>query len=268
MAELLRRLAFLSARPVRAATGRCRRACGSRRSFYPRDPCGPRRGVRPRRAAWRRRFYPRDPCGPRLGHRGSQRQRLRVSIRATRAGRDVWRGSNMMTMARFLSARPVRAATRLPVWRVRHAGFYPRDPCGPRPLQPGSMMRATAVSIRATRAGRDAQAQLCPLALVDVSIRATRAGRDYTDKGAIKPELSFLSARPVRAATRPSPEPDGALLFLSARPVRAATLSRNPRLAHRLVSIRATRAGRDAKAHAALSKARGVSIRATRAGRD
>src|SRR5699024_2960205 len=57
---------FLSARPVRAATN----AVGG----------GPQPGGR---------FYPRDPCGPRPGVRVAGVAVLLVSIRATRAGRDL-----------------------------------------------------------------------------------------------------------------------------------------------------------------------------------
>ena len=102
---------FLSARPVRAATSRARR----RRS----RPCS---------------FYPRDPCGPRHFHKGASVLATLVSIRATRAGRDI--GSSVRASMRsvFLSARPVRAAT----------------------LCDADANDAVIVSIRATRAGRDA----------------------------------------------------------------------------------------------------------------
>ena len=123
----------------------------------------------------------------------------------------------------FLSARPVRAAT---------DGRWGEK-------------RLLKVSIRATRAGRDPLR--CPsiASLISVSIRATRAGRDGWPGAVGEVFSTFLSARPVRAAT----------------PKRALTLLEI------LVSIRATRAGRDLGAILG-GWLRHVSIRATRAGRD
>ena len=56
---------FLSARPVRAATLIVLTLSASFPGFYPRDPCGPRQAYT---ESWRADicFYPRDPCGPRL----------------------------------------------------------------------------------------------------------------------------------------------------------------------------------------------------------
>ena len=80
--------AFLSARPVRAATLISEISFMPAICFYPRDPCGPRRGADHAARRPDRSFYPRDPCGPRL-----------AMDSATRFEHE------------FLSARPVRAAT-------------------------------------------------------------------------------------------------------------------------------------------------------------
>ena len=146
---------FLSARPVRAATPRAMSCAKSRCSFYPRDPCGPRRGLfyelhdvmavsiratragrdkSPRKMNFpRSSFYPRDPCGPRPQRDRRAGLQPPVSIRATRAGRD------------------------------EDVELYVRE---------------SWVSIRATRAGRDLVFLRPVPAPVGVSIRATRAGRD------------------------------------------------------------------------------------------
>ena len=83
-------------------------------------------------------------------------------------------------MLEFLSARPVRAAT-----------------CRPSAADPE----------------------------LDVSIRATRAGRDAHAEAASDQVGVFLSARPVRAATYQLGGEWMPYQFLSARPVRAATFS-------------------------------------------
>ena len=101
---------FLSARPVRAATGsagygslqagvsiRATRAGRDQPTQCCLSPC--------------RCFYPRDPCGPRPRRLVELRVELFVSIRATRAGRDARRSISRQAITEFLSARPVRAAT-------------------------------------------------------------------------------------------------------------------------------------------------------------
>ena len=147
---------FLSARPVRAATRRPQqdrnaRAVSIRATRAGRDPHD-WEGMRGDQS-----FYPRDPCGPRPRRLVELRVELFVSIRATRAGRDARRSISRQAITEFLSARPVRAATRRAARRsspltlflsarpVRAATpdrcprrlyrprFYPRDPCGPRP---------------------------------------------------------------------------------------------------------------------------------------
>ena len=212
----------------------------------------------------------------------------------------------------FLSARPVRAATSsghpLPAAcfcfyprdpcgprPVNLASppdshrFYPRDPCGPRPWEEYLSRRHELVSIRATRAGRDtyqpvtSSAGLCFYPRDPCGPRPRQAVLAQHD-------AEFLSARPVRAATRLLVNIPPGAMFLSARPVRAATGCEIPRARAVRVSIRATRAGRDhstssmaacsseflsARPVRAATRARRcrhrpgpVSIRATRAGRD
>ena len=88
------------------------------------------------------------------------------------------------------------------------------------------------VSIRATRAGRDMLAICRAAPAWSVSIRATRAGRDPT----LAPRMIFER------------------WFLSARPVRAATRHEGRANAQGTVSIRATRAGRDEVASVHLAE--------------
>ncbi len=249
-------------RHERRDSGQCRR------SFYPRDPCGPRRLRWPRPTRDPACFYPRDPCGPRHEEgryclNDLQFLSARPVRAATRCGNTHYPG-----MFPFLSARPVRAATSCgcgfdtvdavsiratragrdisaeSTWRSA-LGFYPRDPCGPRPgctrtgthtqtrfyprdpcgprptMSPRSLPNGLFLSARPVRAATSGLTRLEHPARV--SIRATRAGRDIFTAPTARCEGVFLSARPVRAAT--------------------AALQRDRHADH--VSIRATRAGRD-----------------------
>ena len=146
-------------------------------------------------------FYPRDPCGPRPEGVDQLSDHVAVSIRATRAGRDLGRAWAGQSGGKFLSARPVRAATRArrpPTWRPTR--FYPRDPCGPR--QSSSPISTSITAFLSARPVRAATVIPYPppptltsfyprdpcgprrepwkyMSSVDfVSIRATRAGRD------------------------------------------------------------------------------------------
>ena len=79
-------------------------------NFYPRSPCGERRGSRASRHH-PRHFYPRSPCG--------ERRKRTVDI-------------NIMT--RFLSTLSLRRATRQVCCTLpEQCDFYPRSPCGERP---------------------------------------------------------------------------------------------------------------------------------------
>ena len=58
-------MAFLSTLSLRRATRARVRARAAEGHFYPRSPCGERRGNPARRPTGRRHFYPRSPCGER-----------------------------------------------------------------------------------------------------------------------------------------------------------------------------------------------------------
>ena len=243
----LRSITDVSIRAARAGRDcrSCPRCCWVRR-FYPRGPCGPRlsraalddrpyrvsiRAARagrdrmsPAPAAWRLSFLSARPVRAATLAGLHVAQRALVSIRAARAGRDMCPSCMVRSTGLFLSARPVRAAT----WcswtsSASPPRFYPRGPCGPRQATGHYPPTPAGVSIRAARAGRDLTSwrRWPPFG---VSIRAARAGRDRDRPTSLARFATFLSARPVRAATRLLRDDlDVENLFLSARPVRAAT---------------------------------------------
>ena len=190
--------------------------------FYPRDPCGPRRAGRPAARFQSGVSIRATRAGRDIIVALNRHQTRQVSIRATRAGRDTMSSGSTFSLKVFLSARPVRAAT-------QDVSDYPL---------------AEDVSIRATRAGRDGHGAIRVL-----------WGSGFYPRDPCGPRRELLAAS---AAIR---------MFLSARPVRAATISATMDRYYVLVSIRATRAGRDLERRQAAVRV-AVSIRATRAGRD
>ncbi len=286
----------------------------ARRGFYPRDPCGPRRREGSQGADGYLRFYPRDPCGPRRPTSSSSWLCASVSIRATRAGRDRQRTPVPGSPPGCFYPRDP-CGPRL-AWRTtaccRHR-FYPRDPCGPRLAGQVVLDVADRVSIRATRAGRDgdnadAAAFQCsfyprdPCGPRHLSASSVRPCRGFYPRDPCGPRRSSCCScsdchcrfyprdpcgprhhRPLVPRRHPG-------RFYPRDPCgpRPGGLSGQP--AARLVSIRATRAGRDrlpgfrqclprsfyprdpcGPRHLPVYRAfgaDGVSIRATRAGRD
>ncbi len=134
----------------------------------------------------------------------------------------------------FLSARPVRAATiHQGLYAPSGSCFYPRDPCGPR----------HAAAARGRRFPRGFYPR-------------DPCGPRLSSRSICWVRLSFLSARPVRAAT-----PDGcddrrgARCFYPRDPCGPRRLAIGRRRTLAPVSIRATRAGRDTRSSRPTSTA-------------
>ncbi len=208
--------------------------------FNPRVPCGTRRPEIDGQSG----FNPRVPCGTRRGELREpiefqstrpvrdatirplmRTRRIKVSIHASRAGRDGWTSS----LALFQSTRPVRDAT-----------------------EPRSSI-AGIVSIHASRAGRDSTQYRTTR--YGVSIHASRAGRD--DGPICKNE--FQSTRPVRDATRAARHCQDCF---NPRVPCGTRLCRD-RLEREIcrVSIHASRAGRDVVGHPVGLQQRGFNPR-------
>ena len=101
---------FLSTLSLRRATG-CQRPCARpTRDFYPRSPCGERRGLMGG-SNCDRNFYPRSPCGERHTKHFPALHHILISIHALLAESDAGAGNNAIGISYF----------------------YPRSPCGERP---------------------------------------------------------------------------------------------------------------------------------------
>ena len=149
-------LVFLSTLSLRRATVFFCYEVQAYACFYPRSPCGERQ-IPNQREIDQKSFYPRSPCGERpvffiifnacctflstLSLRRAtcfsvpNRLKVAVSIHALLAESDPLLMFWLFRLSWFLSTLSLRRAT----WGVRKAvgslmGFYPRSPCGERPL--------------------------------------------------------------------------------------------------------------------------------------
>ena len=100
-------------------------------------------------------FYPRSPCGERRGHRWIEcRHPLFLSTLSLR--RATYGRINDISRLIFLSTLSLRRATHvLPVPRPPQINFYPRSPCGERPAAKNRRTRSNRISIHALLAESD-----------------------------------------------------------------------------------------------------------------
>ena len=154
---------------------------------------------------------PRSDCG--------------ISIHVPRAGYDargrphIWRLSTFLstypvrgTTARgavynpttvFLSTYPVRGTTTVCAswWRwIKH--FYPRTPCGVRPLGAVTLGNNVVISIHVPRAGYDLAMRLPSVTFAPYFYPRTPCGVRRFLSGSVTVPLKFLSTYPVRGTTK------------------------------------------------------------------
>ncbi len=146
--------------------------------FYPRSPCGERRGdgkayvgnslflstLSLRRATHaavlcrgpRHHFYPRSPCGERPGAQQTTVVSQSISIHALLAESDAIYLAMSGTTFQFLSTLSLRRATSA-CWRgcLSRCNFYPRSPCGERHTKGNGLSYYFRISIHALLAESD-----------------------------------------------------------------------------------------------------------------
>ena len=147
---------FLSTSPLRGTTLVCRPVACWIGYFYPRPPCGGRR--------WYERihnwddydFYPRPPCGGRRAQVQHGLAHGNISIHVPLAGDDMFRRRNALLSIGFLSTSPLRGTTLLSDLHMGHLRyFYPRPPCGGRPVRQRLIQHLADISIHVPLAGDD-----------------------------------------------------------------------------------------------------------------
>ena len=128
---------FLSTLSLRRATAVSQHSYNPNCHFYPRSPCGERRGTEADCGGPIPHFYPRSPCGERqpcnVGHgRGIQRFLSTLSLR-----RATWYRSGVFQHLQ-ISIHALLAESDLSLFTglAPHRYFYPRSPCGERQLAP------------------------------------------------------------------------------------------------------------------------------------
>ncbi len=173
------------------------------RDFYPRSPCGERLVNGDVRSSCFGNFYPRSPCGERLRLYRLSLITLPISIHALLAESDIGYTINFHTKPRFLSTLSLRRATtrtkridrniaflstlslrratsQQPRGTTRTTYFYPRSPCGERPLSQSSAKSTPEISIHALLAESDEPSNTRRLTNKIISIHALLAESDQT----------------------------------------------------------------------------------------
>ena len=101
-------------------------------------------------------FYPRSPCGERQHAQPPKRPKTHISIHALLAESDCFFCVKLRLLLIFLSTLSLRRATDSTNADLRrHRDFYPRSPCGERPLLSTQNNHNFAISIHALLAESD-----------------------------------------------------------------------------------------------------------------
>ena len=123
-------------------------------------------------------FYPRSPCGERPPRGGFCYLDNIVSIHALLAESDDARRFQSFCQSGFLSTLSLRRATHWQTGQSRTRRFYPRSPCGERPILGNPCAGCPAVSIHALLAESDRLSMSAAPLARRVSIHALLAESD------------------------------------------------------------------------------------------
>ena len=192
------------------------------RNFYPRSPCGERRGAYRGARQSRRHFYPRSPCGERLYHNNTR-----------------------LSNHTFLSTLSLRRATtgrQSPAVGVPY--FYPRSPCGERQEKASSGKLTFTISIHALLAESDLQSLLLKVGIFYFYPRSPCGERHGLVWLVLQIPYFYprspCGERPANALPITSP-----ITFLSTLSLRRATIPNNGTLRNTHISIHALLAESD-----------------------
>ena len=148
---------FLSTLSLRRATSETMPSIRHISYFYPRSPCGERRfGCLIMIGGFGADFYPRSPCGERRSRPRQGQDLPRISIHALLAESDE-RADSLAHAPPQISIHALLAEsdknTTRQTKQTRH--FYPRSPCGERPVTRVARTPTTVISIHALLAESD-----------------------------------------------------------------------------------------------------------------
>ena len=151
-------------------------------------------------------FYPRSPCGERLCLYRFSLIALPISIHALLAESDKRAEIHANTQQEFLSTLSLRRATSVgSIINNVIDDFYPRSPCGERPLIFSVQLRKKEISIHALLAESDPSV-LHSFQPLQISIHALLAESDQGQEFYKERPGQFLSTLSLRRATHPQRE--------------------------------------------------------------
>ena len=170
--------------------------------FYPRSPCGERRGF----AASRPK---NNPFLSTLSLRRATRRPIffeqtgEISIHALLAESDLWVLRKVPILGIFLSTLSLRRATiQLEFNSLESKHFYPRSPCGERLFRQNYECFEWIISIHALLAESDRVTSSTVIVILRISIHALLAESDELFPKRFSNALKFLSTLSLRRATR------------------------------------------------------------------
>ena len=102
-----------------------------------------------------RNFYPRSPCGERRGTLSDTSDVTAISIHALLAESDLWVLRKVPLLSNFYPRSPCGERPIGTLRTVSVRNFYPRSPCGERPWARGSRVTYVEISIHALLAESD-----------------------------------------------------------------------------------------------------------------
>ena len=147
-------------------------------------------------------FYPRSPCGERRGECGPDGWCLIISIHALLAESDAYTGTAMPAPRRFLSTLSLRRATRQACRATpRPHHFYPRSPCGERRTSPGRPGGSPRYFYPRSPCGERHTVVKENTTAITISIHALLAESDQMTCWLWTPARTFLSTLSLRRAT-------------------------------------------------------------------
>ena len=196
---------------------------GTSSNFYPRSPCGERQSTGYFVHRLSLHFYPRSPCGERRRNFCQPWKRIQqflstLSLRRATYYEHPWNGCILISIHALL------AESDDGLFRQSHhrQHFYPRSPCGERPLSAISTPLSYIISIHALLAESDQRHESRVVISFNFYPRSP-CGERRKPFRTMPAAPAFLSTLSLRRATLSRNVPDLSLIFLSTLSLRRAT---------------------------------------------
>ena len=193
--------------------------------FYPRSPCGERR-TKKLRIPVPAYFYPRSPCGERHLRVLDGSKSSIISIHALLAESDPGKVRVVEPGFVFLSTLSLRRATWEGMRSLSEVDFYPRSPCGERPVPGGGHISKPDFYPRSPCGERPGKSQSSGAGIC-ISIHALLAESDYMGVTVLGIQHNFYPRSPCGERPRLYLTSFKGNKFLSTLSLRRATFKGN-----------------------------------------